>query len=129
MEEEMKFARILQLFLIGLLAAVFSGNAFGLEVSIGPADMVLKTQSARKPADFPHRQHQEAYSCTVCHHARNEIMVIAKCASCHNKDISNADVNSYKKAAHKMCKDCHKEVNSQGMDAPIKCSGCHIKKQ
>ena len=107
----------------------FVGSAYGVEVSIGPADITLQTESARKPANFPHRQHQEAYSCTVCHHAKDEIMVIEKCANCHNKDISNADVNSYKKAAHKLCKDCHKEVNDQGKDAPIKCSGCHTKKR
>jgi hypothetical protein len=42
--------------------------AFGVEISIGPGDMVLQTEEARKPAGFLHRQHQEAYSCTVCHH-------------------------------------------------------------
>lgn len=125
----MRVARLFKV--IGIVCAVLflAGNVFGVEVSIGPAEITLQTESARKPADFPHRQHQEAYSCTACHHAKDEIMVIDKCASCHNKDLSNADVNSYKKAAHKMCKDCHKKVNEQGMDAPIKCSGCHTKKQ
>jgi predicted CXXCH cytochrome family protein len=112
----------------GFILLLLAGGAFGVEVSIGPADIVLQTEEARKPADFPHRQHQEAYSCTVCHHAKDEIMVIAKCGACHTKDISNSDVNSFKKAAHKLCKDCHKKVNDAGMDAPIKCSGCHVKK-
>jgi hypothetical protein len=107
---------------------VMAGMVFAVEVSIGPADIVLQTAEARKPADFPHRQHQEAYSCSVCHHAKDEIMVIGKCAQCHTTDIGNADVNSFKKAAHKLCKDCHKRVNEEGMDAPIKCSGCHAKK-
>jgi len=106
-----------------------TGTVLGVEVSIGPAEIVLQTESARKPAVFPHREHQEAYSCTACHHARDEIMVIDKCATCHTVEISNPDVNSYKKAAHILCKDCHKDVNDQGKDAPIKCSGCHIKKQ
>ena len=125
----MRVAWVFMLALISLVSLSFIEKAFGVEVSIGPEEIVLQTESARKPAVFPHRQHQEAYACTYCHHAKDEIMVIDKCESCHNKDISNPDVNSFKKAAHKMCKDCHKEVNGQGKDAPIKCSGCHIKKQ
>jgi predicted CXXCH cytochrome family protein len=126
----MKAVRGLIVFITGMMILFFAGNAFGVEVSIGPADIILQTESARKPADFPHRQHQESYGCTVCHHAKGDIMVIDKCAKCHNLDISNPDVNSFKKAAHKLCKDCHKTVNKEeGGDAPIKCSGCHIKKK
>ncbi len=125
----MKVELVLKVAVIFFVSLFITGGAFGVEVSIGPAEIVLQTDSARKPADFPHRQHQEIYSCTACHHARDEIMVIDKCANCHTKEISNAEVNSYKKAAHKLCKDCHKEVNVQGKDAPIKCSGCHTKKQ
>ena len=125
----MKVELVLKVAVISFVSLLITSGAFGIEVSIGPAEIVLQTESARKPADFPHRQHQETYSCTACHHARDEIMVIDKCANCHTKEISNAEVNSYKKAAHKLCKDCHKEVNVQGKDTPIKCSGCHIKKQ
>lgn len=125
----MKVELVLKVAVIFFVSLLITGGAFGVEVSIGPAEIVLQTESERKPADFPHRQHQETYSCTACHHARDEIMVIDKCANCHTKEISNAEVNSYKKAAHKLCKDCHKEVNVQGKDAPIKCSGCHTKKQ
>ena len=125
----MKVELVLKVTVICFISLFITGGAFGVEVSIGPAEIVLQTESARKPADFPHRQHQETYSCTACHHARDEIMVIDKCANCHTKEISNAEVNSYKKAAHKLCKDCHKEVNVQGKDAPIKCSGCHTKKK
>jgi predicted CXXCH cytochrome family protein len=126
----MDMARLFKIVTISLVLLVCAGNASGVEVSIGPAEITLQTESARKPADFPHRQHQEAYSCTVCHHAKDEIMVIEKCAGCHTPDISNPEVNSYKKAAHKLCKDCHKTVNSEeGKDAPIKCSGCHTSKQ
>lgn len=124
----MKIAGGMKAVVAGLVLLGVAGAAFGVEVSIGPAEIVLQTEEARKPADFPHRQHQEAYSCTVCHHAKDEIMVIDKCGVCHTKDISNAEVNSYKKAAHKLCKDCHKRVNDEGRDAPIKCSGCHVKK-
>ncbi|MEN8233187.1 MAG: cytochrome c3 family protein [Thermodesulfobacteriota bacterium] len=124
----MKVVMGLQLTVIGLVVLFVAGNASGVEVSIGPADITLQTEAARKPADFPHRQHQDSYACTACHHAKDEIMVIDKCAGCHTKEISNPDVNSYKKAAHKLCKDCHKEVNKEGSEAPIKCSGCHQKK-
>jgi len=125
----MKVAGFFKVIVIGCLSLFMAGSAFGIEVSIGPSDITLQTESARKPADFPHRQHQEAYSCTACHHAKDGIMVIDKCASCHTKDISNAELNSYKKAAHILCKDCHKKVNDEGKDAPIKCSGCHTKKE
>jgi len=124
----MKVARGLKLTVIGLAVLFIAGNAFGVEVSIGPADITLQTEAARKLADFPHRQHQDSYACTACHHAKDEVMVIDKCVGCHTKEISNPDVNSYKKAAHKLCKDCHKEVNKEGGEAPIKCSGCHPKK-
>jgi predicted CXXCH cytochrome family protein len=129
-EAQMKIARLLRTVIITLALLVLAVNGFGLEVSIGPAEITLQTESARKPADFPHRQHQEAYSCTACHHVKEGIMIIEKCVSCHTPDISNPDVNSYKKAAHKLCKDCHKTLNSEeGRDAPIKCSGCHIKRE
>jgi predicted CXXCH cytochrome family protein len=124
----MKAVWIFYLTLLGIVSFVFINTAFGVEVSIGPEEIILKTEAARKPADFPHRQHQEAFTCTRCHHAKDEIMVIDKCESCHNQDISNPEVNSFKKAAHKLCKECHKQVNDQGKEAPIKCSGCHIKK-
>ena len=124
----MRVARGLKLIIMGLMALFIAGNAYGVEVSIGPADIILQTETARKPADFPHRQHQDSYACTACHHPKDGVMVIDKCVGCHTKEISNPDVNSYKKAAHKLCKDCHKEVNKEGSEAPIKCSGCHPKK-
>jgi predicted CXXCH cytochrome family protein len=119
----------LKLIIIVFAAFFIAASAYGVEVSIGPADITLQTEAARKPSAFPHRQHQDSYACTACHHAKDEVMVIDKCASCHNKEISNPDVNSYKKAAHKLCKDCHKVVNKEGSEAPIKCSGCHVKKE
>lgn len=124
----MQVVKGLKIIIMGLAVFLVAGNAYGVEVSIGPAEITLQAEGARKPADFPHRQHQDVYSCTACHHAKDDIMVIGKCASCHDKNISNPDVNSYKKAAHKLCKDCHKEANKEGGEAPLKCSGCHTKK-
>jgi hypothetical protein len=128
MEIQMRIVWGVKALVIVFVSLFIVAGAFGVEVSIGPGDMILQTEEARKPADFPHRQHQEAYACTICHHAKDDMVVIDECANCHTKDIGNADVNSYKKAAHKLCKDCHKRVNVEGMDAPIKCSGCHAKK-
>ena len=125
----MKLSLIGKMILFIAAALFIAGSAYALEVSIGAADLTLQTEAARKPAIFPHRDHQEMFACTACHHAKEEVMTIDKCAGCHTKDISNADVNSYKKAAHKLCKDCHKEVNKAGKAAPIKCSGCHPKKE
>ena len=125
----MHFKRFIKFSVLGFVLFYVTSTALGVEISIGPEEITLMTETARKPAKFPHRQHQEVYSCTACHHAKDEIMVIDKCANCHTKEMSNSDVNSYKKAAHKLCKDCHKEVNDLGKDAPIKCSGCHIKKE
>jgi predicted CXXCH cytochrome family protein len=125
---QMKFGWWGKTLIIGFVLLFIVGGAFGLEVRIGPASITLQTKEARKPADFPHRKHQDAYCCTVCHHVKGEIMVIDKCASCHNSDMGNAGVNSFKKAAHKLCKDCHKRVNFEGKDAPTNCSGCHPRK-
>lgn len=125
----MKFGWWSILTVAGAVAYFIVGNASALEVSIGPADFILKTERARKPAQFPHRQHQETYCCTVCHHVKGETMVIEKCASCHTKDMNNANVNSFKKAAHMLCKECHKRVNLEGRDAPTNCGGCHPRRQ
>ena len=125
----MRITVLSKILLFCIAALVIAGSAVAVEVSIGPADITLQTEAARKPAIFPHRDHQEMFACTACHHAKDEVMTIDKCAGCHTKEISNADVNSYKKAAHKLCKNCHKEVNKAGKEAPIKCSGCHPKKE
>lgn len=125
----MRLTMLNKIVLLCVAALVIAGSAIAVEVNIGPADITLQTEAARKPATFPHRDHQDMFACTACHHAKEEVMTIDKCAGCHTKDISNADVNSYKKAAHKLCKDCHKEVNKEGKAAPIKCSGCHPKKE
>ena len=101
----------------------------------GPEEMILKTAASKKPAKLPHGTHQEAFACGECHHAKTddgiqfpyeEKMVIKKCVTCHNKDdMSNPKLNSFKLAAHGLCKECHKQNKDS---APTKCSGCHVKK-
>jgi hypothetical protein len=70
MEVFMKVGSVLKLAATGFVLLFITGSAYGVEVNIGPADIILQTEDARKPADFPHRQHQAAFSCTVCHHVR-----------------------------------------------------------
>ena len=59
----------------------------------------------------------------------NEIVAVevmgVECVACHNKeDMSDPKLNSFKLAAHGLCKECHKKNKDT---APTKCSGCHIK--
>jgi hypothetical protein len=51
-------------------------------------------------------------------------MEVKRCAFCHNNNMSNPKLNSFKLAAHGLCKECHKRHKDS---APTKCSGCHIK--
>jgi len=100
----------------------------------GPAEIILKTHAAIKPARFPHKKHQKTFECGKCHHSRSNDgikypyvrgMEIKKCVTCHNKDdMSNSRLNNFKLIAHGLCKGCHKENKDS---APTRCSGCHIK--
>ena len=119
-------------------SAVTSGKGIASdtepEIDPGPAEMVLKTAAAKKPARFPHKNHQESFECGECHHYKTidgerfpyvEGMEIKKCITCHNPDdMSNPQLNSGKLAGHGLCKECHKKNKDS---APTKCSGCHIK--
>lgn len=102
----------------------------------GPEEMVLKTAEAKKPANFPHKKHQEKFECKECHHSKDaegkqipyaEGQEIGKCDSCHNDSMADPKLNSFKNAAHANCKGCHKEKAAEG--APTKCDGCHPKKK
>lgn len=74
----------------------------------GPAEITLKTEKGKKPAQFPHAAHQERG---------------VECDKCH-KDANFAAGAWTKDAGHGLCKDCHK---AEG--APTKCSTCHPKKK
>ncbi|MBW2467517.1 MAG: cytochrome c3 family protein [Deltaproteobacteria bacterium] len=112
----------------------FSADEKEPPVDTGPAEMTLKTTAARKSAKFPHKKHQENFTCGICHHSKSEDgrqkpyfqgMKIRSCVSCHNKeDMQNPKFNTFKLAAHGLCKECHKKNKGS---APTKCSGCHIK--
>ena len=101
--------------------------------SKGPAEMVLKTAQARKPAYFPHRIHQKKYPCGTCHHGQapsggiqkyNEKTVIYKCTACHNADMPNENLNGFQLIGHKLCRECHRK--NQDITS-ARCSTCHRK--
>ncbi len=102
----------------------------------GPANMILKTARAKKPAHFSHKKHQDMFKCATCHHTKGpdgkqqaytEGMKIQKCETCH--DSMKGKLKGLKGAAHTRCKGCHKKMKKEGKNAPTKCSGCHIKKK
>ena len=80
----------------------------------GPAEIILKTHAATKPARFPHEKHQKTFECGKCHHSSSDDgikypyvrgMKIKKCVTCHNKDdMSNPRLNNFKLTAHGLCK-------------------------
>lgn len=97
----------------------------------GPPEMVLKTEQATKPAFFPHRKHQEKYSCGTCHHGQRpsgaiakytEKTVIYKCISCHNQSMPNEKLNGFQLIGHQLCRECHRKHQDS---TSAKCSTCH----
>jgi hypothetical protein len=125
-------------FVVALALSLGFAITAGVAGDTGPEEMVLKTAEAKKPALFPHAKHQqmEGVTCATCHHSKGddgkqaayeEGQKIEKCVTCHNADMANEKLNSFKGAAHGLCQTCHKEKKAAGMAAPTKCSGCHPK--
>jgi predicted CXXCH cytochrome family protein len=113
-----------------ILAIVFTlviGVGFGVaEQHPGPETIILM-EGGKKPARLPHAEHQSRLECVVCHHTIDGAeSKVKKCGSCHNGDMTNEKLNSYKKIGHTLCKGCHKAAENK--TAPTKCTGCHIKK-
>ena len=101
--------------------------------SDGPKEMVLKTVQARKPAYFPHKRHQDKYTCGKCHHGKNSSgmlvqytaeTTIYKCTACHNTDLPNKELNDFQSIGHQLCRECHRK--NQDITS-AKCSTCHRK--
>lgn len=99
----------------------------------GPEEIVLKTPQAKKPAYFPHRRHQDKYTCGTCHHGSNSSgkkieydtqTAAYKCTDCHNAGMSNTELNSFKLIGHALCRQCHRK--NQDITS-AKCSTCHRK--
>jgi hypothetical protein len=114
----------------------------------GPADITIvdPTSSKPKPAQFPHKAHQDKFECGACHHGMAddgkqvpyaEGMEIQKCAACHTGDKlagkmeGKLKLDTLKGAGHANCLGCHKEMAEK--DAALKekkiasCATCHPK--
>lgn len=99
--------------------------------SNGPEEMILQTSQARKPAYFPHKKHQEKFTCGTCHHGTDpsgrlaqytEATIITKCTACHNTDMPNEELNDFQLIGHKLCRECHRK--NQDITS-ARCSTCH----
>lgn len=128
---------VLACFCLGLVSFAAADN--------GPETIVLKTTKdmAKKPktVNFPHKAHQERANndCGVCHHSKGddgkqvayvEGQKIEKCESCHFKGsgMANKKVETFQKAAHVRCKDCHKKEANANADLKKKLKGCSCHK-
>jgi len=122
---------------IAAVAFVFAIMAAGVSfaANAGPEEITMQTAEAKKPAKFPHKKHQAILKCADCHHTKDATGKKGpyvegqekKCETCHNKDLPNAELNSLKSVGHLLCKECHKEQEKAGKNAPTKCTGCHTK--
>ena len=112
--------------------------SMSMAVEKGPAELTLESTVDKakkaKPAVFPHAKHQETLKCGDCHHGKadgkqvayTEGQKIEKCEACHNKAAGMPKgLTTFKDAAHKNCKGCHKETGKKEL---TKCGTCHPKK-
>ncbi len=129
-------------------ALMFLGIATqGFSADVGPADITLQTTGSAKPkpAQFPHKAHQDKLKCGDCHHGMaadgkqepyTDGMAIGKCESCHNpeklggKMKDKLKLDEFKGAGHGNCLECHKataKADPAKKDL-AKCDTCHPKK-
>jgi len=123
-----------------IVAAFVMSLGLGVAMSLaddakGPETRTLNADG-KKPAVFPHREHQEREKCGTCHHKdvdgkRTPIgddgVGAAACDTCHNADFANEKLRKWKDIGHGLCKACHTKKKADG--APTKCGACHPKKK
>ncbi len=134
---------------IGFMGLVLCASTPLFAQDKGPEEIVLQTAEAKKPAFFPHAKHQAALECATCHHSMangkqvpyKEGDAIAKCDSCHNKDIlagveftpegedKPLQMDTLKGAGHGRCLACHKSFAAKDPEKKDlkKCTTCHSK--
>jgi predicted CXXCH cytochrome family protein len=96
------------------LAFLAAGSLVAIAADKGPAE--IKLEAKMGTVTFNHAAHQERVpDCKTCHHKGVEA---GACRSCHD----GTKAPSMKDAAHKLCKDCHKEKGG-----PTSCKDCHKK--
>jgi len=113
----------------------------------GPADITIVCEKSKKPkpAQFPHKAHQDKIKCGECHHGMAdgkqvpyaEGMKIQKCDACHNaetlagKKSGKLKLDTIKGAGHGNCLACHKDAAKKdpAKKALKSCKTCHPKKK
>lgn len=117
---------------------------------IGAPDGVEQTRTS---VAFPHSRHL-TYSCDTCHHTWEYHAILDNCTASGCHDLTSAPENAvksgqytaegiryYKYAYHKMCRDCHRDINAQNRakakttniagdtdqlrNGPVGCIECH----
>ena len=119
---------------------LFVGISIGTETTgMKAPEAEIIIEGEKKSARFSHPVHLNiGVECGQCHHgsdqqplsdkdiAAMDNNVQLRCASCHNKDFTNAKLQTPKAAFHARCKACHKQ-GVDGKKGPTKCTGCHVK--
>ncbi len=123
----------------GIMGILVIGVLVGfLTVSLaGPPDVIKiehkYTAKKKGPVTLSHTKHVKEYkvACTECHHKwqKEKEKQPKKCSDCH-KEKKEGKVLSLKRAFHKNCMGCHKNLAKQGKKTgpTTKCSKCHAKK-
>ncbi len=119
-------------FYLIMVAVFLVGGIFA--IALAQSDMVKidnkYPKKLKNPVTLPHKAHAGAIACTECHHEwkKEERKTPQKCAECHKADDTGE--KGLKRAYHKQCMDCHKDLDKQGKKAgpTTKCSGCHPNK-
>lgn len=120
-----------------VVAASFLAGGL-LSIALAQSDMVKienkYPKRLKNPVTLDHKKHAVAneIACTECHHTwkKPEMKTPQKCAECHKAEDKGE--KGLKRAYHKQCMGCHKELKKQGKTAfgpTTKCSGCHPRKK
>ena len=140
--------KILACSVVTLFVLVGSASCFAA-ADAGPADITMVGAKSKKPkpAQFPHKQHQEVLTCADCHHSMADGKQVAyvdgqeigKCESCHNAEVlpgvkvGKLKLDTIKGAGHGNCLACHKKMAKENPELKAKkidkCAACHPKKK
>ena len=139
--------KILACSVVTLFVLVGSASCFAADA--GPADITIVGEKSKKPkpAQFPHKQHQDTLNCADCHHSMADGKQVAyvdgqeiqKCEACHNAEVlpgvkvGKLKLDTIKGAGHGNCLACHKKMAKENPELKAKkiakCAACHPKKK
>jgi len=119
--------------------AIWAIAAIAAEPLTAPQETI--TITGKKPVHFNHRTHLDlGVTCGQCHHdashqprSAEDIAALSgaeelSCASCHNDDFANPNLQKRKDIFHARCKECH-QAGVNGKQGPTTCTACHIKQK